>query len=75
MGRSGYDTTDLGSFVRSNPRWAGGNRAGAGAGQKSAGKAFGPPVTTGPMQQAGSAAGSASASSKNRGGGAVPPKK
>ncbi|GJC82730.1 hypothetical protein ColTof4_01874 [Colletotrichum tofieldiae] len=72
MGRSGYDTTGLGGFVRPHPRSAGGNKAGGG--QKGAGSVVGP-ERAGQMQQAQTAAGSASASGKNRGGSAAPPKK
>ncbi|GKT42501.1 uncharacterized protein ColSpa_02682 [Colletotrichum spaethianum] len=69
MGRSGYDTTGLGGFVRANPRPAGGNKAGGG--QKGGGSSAGP----GQMQQAQTGAGSALASGKNRGVSAAPPKK
>ncbi|EFQ26561.1 hypothetical protein CGRA01v4_09252 [Colletotrichum graminicola] len=76
MGRSGYDTTGLGGFVRRNPRPAGGSKAGEG-GQKGGTNAVAGQERTAQTQQShtAAAAGSASASAKNRGGGAAPPKK
>ncbi|WYZ39300.1 hypothetical protein EsH8_III_001214 [Colletotrichum jinshuiense] len=70
MGRSGYDTTDLGVFGRPSPRSAGGNKSGAN-------KAAGASGAEKPRQtQAGAGnGGSASMSGASRGGSAAQPKK
>jgi len=75
MGRSGYDTTGLGGFVRRNPRPAGCSNAGEGGQKGGTSAVVGQERTLQTQKSHAAAAGSASASVKNRGGGATPPKK